>query len=230
MRYFTTMKNYDNSELISSNIKDSFFANELYDNYRIKKNIEFCENDKSFQNYFTRTKYWNKKLNEKGNICINLALESIIFFNKWITTLDNYFSYATQISLSCSMENPKLMDSGLDLEIDLILHELTYLYIDFEERLNENLTLAREKFFENENFQRMLKDINIPFTFADGTLFSANSEDMKNLNKNISQYELIYISITLIIDVLILCLLIIMIFVNEKAKNILVFLGNILKK
>ena len=230
MRYFTTMKNYDNSELISSNIKDSFFANELYDNYRIKKNIEFCENDKSFQNYFKRTKYWNKKLNEKGNFCINLALESIIFFNKLVTTLDNYFSYVTQISLSCSLENPKLIDSGLDLEIDLILHELTYLYIDFEERLNENLTLAREKFFENENFQRMLRDINIPFTFADGTLFSATSEDMKNLNKNISQNEVIYISITLIIDILILCSLIIMIFFNEKAKNILVFLGNILKK
>ena len=76
----------------------------------------------------------------------------------------------------------------------------------------------------------MLRDINIPFTFAEGTLFSATSEDMKNLNKNISQYELIYISITLIIDVLILCLLIIMVFFNEKAKNILVFLGNILKK
>ena len=230
MRYFTTMKNYDNSELISSNVRDSFFANELYDNYRIKKNIEFCQNDKFFENYFKNSKYWNKKLNEQNNFCINLSLKSINFFYKWINTLEYYYSYASQIATACNMENPKLIDSGLDLEIDLILHELTYLYIDFEESVNENLTIARQKFFENENFQRMLKDINIPFTFAAGTFFSSASEDMMYLNKNITQKELIYISITLVIDAIALCLLIIMLYFNEKSKDILVFIGNIIKK
>ena len=63
MDYFSTMERYDNSELISNSIKDSLFAKELKDNYRIKKNIEFCENDEFFKKYFLRSKNNNKKLN-----------------------------------------------------------------------------------------------------------------------------------------------------------------------
>ena len=55
--YFTKMKNYENNDLISSNIKDSLFAKKLYDNYRIKKNIEFCKKDIFFQQYFQNSNY-----------------------------------------------------------------------------------------------------------------------------------------------------------------------------
>ena len=228
--YFRNMKNYDNSELLSSNIKDSFFANELYDNYRIKKNIEFCENDSFFQKYFSKTKYWNQKLNENNRFCLNAALGGVIFYNKWISTLSDYFAYVEQMTIACVDENVKIDESGLDLEIDLILHELTYLYLDFEERVNTNITDARIKFFENENLIRMLRDMNVPLTLASGALYSATNEDMNNLNNYISNMELVFINLTYAIDFIYLCFLIFMMISNEKSKKILVFISKILKK
>ena len=230
MTYFTSMKNYENSELISNNIKDSFFANELYDNYRLKKNIEFCENDEFFKDYFLDSKKLNKYLNEQNNFCINSALEGSSFFNSWITTFDTFLDYVSQIALACRNENIKISESGLDLEIDLILHELTYLYIDFEERKKSNLTFARNQFFENENFIRMLKDMNIPFTLAIGSLFSVTDKDLNQLNKKISFYETVFIIITLFVDIFFLCFLIAFILYNEKTKKTLVFIGQIIKK
>ena len=230
LTYFTQFKNYEKSELISSSLKDSLFANKLYDNYRIKKNIEFGENDKFFKGYFTQTRIWNKKLNEKELFCINSALGAVLFYNKWISTLDTYFSYADIISNSCTDENEKINESGLDLEIDLILHEITYLYIDFEGRMDIDIKDARKQFFENGNFIRMLKDMNIPFTLAEGSIYSAIYTDMNNLNEYISFFEIIFINITFLINFVILAFLIIIFIVNEKCKKILVFISKIFKK
>ena len=230
MTYFTQFKNYENSDLIPSSIKDSLFANKLYDNYRIKKNIEFSENDNFFKGYFTQTKLWNKKLNEKEYFCINAALGGVLFFNKWISTLDTYYFYMEIITNSCNDENGKINESGLDLEIDLILHELTYLYIDFEGRMNSDVNAARKQFFENENFIRMLKDMNIPFTFAGGTIYSAINTDMNNLNRYISFFEIIFNIITYFVNFVFLVFLMIMLIVNEKSKKILVFISKIFKK
>ena len=230
MTYFTQMEKYENSELIPINMIDSAFTNELYDNYRIKKNIEFCENDEFFKGYFEKTKYWNKELNEQNNFCVNAGLGGILFFNKWINTLDTFYSYVDQLAISCQQENKNISEYGLDLEIDLILHELTYLYIEFEERIKVDISYARKQFFGNTNFMRMLKDMNIPFTFGAGTLFSSTKEDLNQLNTYISNYEIIFIMITYIIDALFLCSVISMIIFNEKIKNILIFVGKILKK
>ena len=42
LTYFTKRKGYDKSELISTNMNPSYFMNKLYDNYRLKKNLDFC--------------------------------------------------------------------------------------------------------------------------------------------------------------------------------------------
>jgi hypothetical protein len=233
MSYFKKMKNYDKSELLSSNVKDSFFANELYDNYRIKKNLEFCENDNFFKGYFAKTKYWNKKLNENKQYCINAGLGGVIFYNKWISNLTDFFQYVDTITVSCKAENEKINDSGLDLEIDLILYELTYLYLNFEEKVNinnTNIIEARNNFFKNENINRILRDMNLPFTFASGTLYSATNEDMNNLNNFISNMELVFIILTYTIDGIFICFLILMIISIEKNKNILIFIAKTIKK
>jgi hypothetical protein len=230
MSYFKKMKNYDKSELLSSNVKDSFFANELYDNYRIKKNLVFCESDNFFKNYFSQTKYWSKRLNEKDNFCINAGLGGVLFYNKWISNLTDFFQYVDTITVSCKAENEKINDSGLDLEIDFILYELTYLYLDFEEKVNINITEARNNFFKNENINRILRDMNLPFTFASGTLYSATNEDMNNLNNFISNMELVFIILTYTIDGIFICFLILMIISIEKNKKILIFIAKTIKK
>ena len=125
------------------------------------------------------------------------------------------------ITISCNDENGKINESGLDLEIDLILHELTYLYIDFEGRMNSDVNAARKQFFENENFIRMLKDMNIPFTFAGGTIYSAINTDMNNLNRYISFFEIIFNIITYFVNFVFLVFLMIMLIVNEKSGIIM---------
>jgi len=80
LTYFTTLKGYDQSELIATSMNASYFMNKLYDNYRLRKNLEFCENDNSFKSHFTHTKYWSKKLNEKNSYCSNAALGGCLFF------------------------------------------------------------------------------------------------------------------------------------------------------
>ena len=229
MTYFTKFKNYDKSELISSNIKESIFFNEIYDNYRIKKNLEYCKSDPYIKNYFKNTKIWSKKLNEKNNFCINAAIKGVNFFNHLIDTLDLYFEYAEQQALSCYQENEKMNESGLDLEIDFILQELTHLYMDFEER-QSNITFARQKFFESDNLIRILTDMNLPFTFTSGALFLAVNEDLNQLIQIFINYELILIIICYVVDALFLSFIIIMIIFNEKNKNILVFIKQILNK
>ena len=196
----------------------------------LKKNIEFGENDNFFKNYFAETKLWNKKLNEKEKFCINAALGGVLFYNKWISTLDVYFTYMEIITNACNDENAQINNSGLDLEIDLILHELTYLYIDFEGSMDSDIDEARKQFFENEDFIRIIKDINIPFTFAEGSIYSAIYTDMNNLNKFISFFEIIFNDITYFINFVFLVFLIIIFIVNEKSKKILVFIYKIFKK
>ena len=61
-------------------------------------------------------------------------------------------------------------------------------------------------------------------------LFSVTDKDLNHLNKNISFYEIIFIVITLFIDVFFLFFLIVMILYNEKMKKTLVFIGKIIKK
>ena len=229
LTYFTEINNYDKSELISHSIKDSFFANEIYDNYRIKKNIEYCQSDPYINGYFKNIKFWSKKLNEKNNFCINAAIKGVNFFNKLIDTLDLYFEYAEQQALYCSKENEKISETGLDLEIDFILQESTYLYIDFDER-KSNLTYARKEFFESENFIRILKDMNLPFTFTSGTIFLSINEDLDELIHTFIYYEVIFFIIYYTADALFLIFIIIMITSNEKNKNILVFIKKILNK
>lgn len=229
MQYFTNMKNYEISELISSNIKDSYFANRLYDNYRIQKNIEYCENDKFFKGYFSSTKNMKKKINEK-DFCIHTSYETVHFYRDFMQSLYEFFSYAESLAISCYKENEKLNDSGLELEIDLVLYELTNLYLEFEERMKTDINKARQLFFQNENFLRILKDMNIPFSLGIGALFGTVKVDMNNLIEFISFYEIFFISLSFILEILFLLYLIFIVIYIEKSKNILLYISKILKK
>ena len=229
MVYFTRKKNYEESELISSNIKDSYFSNILNDNYRIRKNIEYCQNDKFFKGYFSLTKNMNKKLAEK-NFCISTSYETVHFYNEQMTSLYEFFSKAETLAISCYNENEKLNESGLDLEIDLILYELTKLYLEFEDRMKTDIDKARQLFFQNDDFSRILKDMNIPFSMGISALFGTVKVDMDNLISFISFYEIFFISLSFVLEILFLLYLMFIIFLIEKSKKILFYIAKILKK
>ena len=207
----------------------SYFMNKLYDNYRIKKNLEYCENDNSFKRYFSETKYWIKKLNEKNNYCLNAGLGGALFFNKGVTLVSQYFIFVNHMSFSCKEEGEKLDESGLDLEMDFILQELTYMFIDFEQQMKINLTQARNKFFGNQNNLRILKDMNVPLSFGSGTLYSSVDKDIKEMNNYISNYELIFVAIFYVIDILFSIYIFAIISINEKDKNTLSYITKIMQ-
>ena len=96
--------------------------------------------------------------------------------------------------------------------------------------MKTNLTNARNIFFGGiNNNLRILKDMNVPFSFATGTLYSAVSKDMEELNNYISRYEIIFIVIIFIIDGLFLLYIFTIIVLNEKDKNILTFVSKVMK-
>jgi hypothetical protein len=231
-KYFSKFKGYENSELIPNNIENSYFANVLYDCYKIKKNIKHCEKDSFIKHYFKEIKFWNQKLSEQNNFCINSCLGSLLFFNSLTTKLEEFFFGVNVIATSCLEESAKINENGLDLEIDYILSEITSLYLDFVQRLKSNIdiNLARKNFFENNNFKNIIKDINLPFQLALGTIYSSLSNDINKLNNYESFLEIAFICVTFFADVLFLIFLLLMIYFNESDKNILIFISKILKK
>ena len=230
LTYFTKRKGYDKSELISTNMNPSYFMNKLYDNYRLKKNLDFCENDDYFGGHFAQTKLWVKKLNEKNNFCINSGLGGALFFNKdTISDVNTYFSFVDQMAISCKEEGEKLDESGLDLEMDFVLLELTYMFSDFEQQMKIDLTTARNMFFGNSNNLRILKDMNVPFSFASGTIYFTVDKDMNDLTNYISKFELIFIVITFIIDGLFLLYIFWIVTINEKDKNTILYITKIIQ-
>ena len=230
LTYFTKRKGYDKSELISTNMNPSYFMNKLYDNYRLKKNLDFCENDDYFGGHFAQTKLWVKKLDEKNNFCINSALGGALFFNKdTISDVNTYFSFVDQMAISCKEEGEKLDESGLDLEMDFVLLELTYMFSDFEQQMKIDLTTARNMFFGNSNNLRILKDMNVPFSFASGTIYFTVDKDMNDLTNYISKFELIFIVITFIIDGLFLLYIFWIVTINEKDKNTILYITKIIQ-
>ena len=230
LRYFQNFENYDYSELISSDIDDSLFANRLYDCLKVRKNIEYCENSNLMKNNLIKTSLWNKRLNEQNNFCINACLGGLTYFNNWIIKLDIYFTYINKVTLICIEQSEKINESGLDIQIDYFLHELTYLYLDYVKIIKANITEARTKFFENENFKIILKDINIPYVYASGAFYNSIYDDMINLTKHISFFNSIFILVIFFIDGLFLIFLIFMIILNGINKKILIFITKIIKK
>ena len=135
-----------------------------------------------------------------------------------------------QMSIHCRLEGEKLEESGLDLEIDFVLQELSYMYTDFEQRMKTDLNEARNMFFWNTNNLRILKDMNVPFSFGSGAIYSAVDVDMKDFTNNVSKYEIIFLIIIFIIDGLFLLYIFYIITINEKDKNIIIFIAKILQK
>ena len=95
-----------------------------------------------------------------------------------------------------------------------------------------DLNTARNNFFSgpNSNNLRILKDLNVPFSFATGAIYTAVNKDMDELNNYISKYEIIYLVITFIIDGLFLVYIFIIVSFNEKDKNILVFVTKVMQR
>ena len=104
------------------------------------------------------------------------------------------------------------------------------MFSDFEQQMKENLTIARNKFFGNPNNLRIMKDMNVPFSFGSGAFYSAVDRDMKELTNYISKFELIFIIIIFIIDGLFLLFIFWIIALNERDKNILIYIAKIIQR
>ena len=134
------------------------------------------------------------------------------------------------MAVACREEGEKLDESGLNLEIDFVLQELTYMYSDFEQQMKIDLNLARKMFFGDSNNLRILKDMNVPFSFASGTIYYAVDKDMNDLTNYISKFELIFIVITFIIDGLFLLYIFWIVTLNEKDKNAFLYITKIIQR
>ena len=103
------------------------------------------------------------------------------------------------------------------------------MYSDFEHQMKIDLTSARNMFFGNPNNLRILKNMNVPFSFASGTIYSTIDKDMNDLTKYISKYELIFIVITFIIDGLFLLYIFWIVTLNEQDKKTILYITKIIQ-
>ena len=228
MSYFTKLKDYDNSDLISSNFNDSYFTNILIDNLQIKRNIEYSLQDIKNKNRFTQYKIWNQRLNNEGYFCYNAAIGSIRLAAPYIKDISDFFKLVDDLAQSCQEGNEKIDETGLDLELKYIYQEFTYTFTDFCD--NENKTEARKKFYEDSDMKRIINDMNLPFQYAFNVLTFFVREDMTNISKSIINDELLRIIINYVLSVCIVLFVASLMYLTEKDKKLLEFLVKILKR
>ena len=228
MNYFTKLDGYDNSDLISANFNDSLFANILIDNLRIKKNIEFSLQDKNHKKYFAEYKKWNQKLNDNGYFCYNAALGSRRLTDLEPLNISNFFENVDIMAEICYNCNQKIIDEGLDLELNYIYQELTYAFVDF---CGENdLEKARDKFYKDSDVQRIINDMKLPFKLAFDTLTVSVVQDMKTISGIIIRDEVYNLVGTYIFGFFLMLALSSFAYFTDKDKILFEFLAKILQK
>ena len=228
MTYFTKLKGYDNSDLLSSDFINSYYTDILIDNLRIKKNIEFSLKNSKYKNHFTEYKSWNQKLNDEGYFCYNAAIGSIKLSKPPIPNISYFFGLVDDLAGNCYEGSEKIDETGLNIELNYIFQELSYAFVDFCS--NENKVEARRKFYRNSDIKRIINDMNMPFQYAFNVLTFSAREDMINISESIIKNESFSITIIYALSVFIVFFVIMFIYFTEKDKKLLVFLAKILKK
>ena len=149
--YFKVNSLYYSDDIMNKYFKNNFFGELLRDNYRINYNY----NNYLFQeknNFFFNTNHWDKLLNTGGYFCIYASIgQRLAFYDG-----ENVYDFIKEVeygALQCKEENSGINDSGVKLEINYIIQELTNSYIEFitYNNSNMNITEAKTHFFNSND-------------------------------------------------------------------------------
>ena len=227
LTYFKVNSLYYSDDIMNKYFKNNFFGELLRDNYRLNYNY----NNYLFQeknNIFINTKHWEKLLNTGGYFCIYATIAEK-FDSYEGNNIYDFIKEVEYSALNCKEENAGINESGVKLEINYILQELTNRYIEFitYNNSNKNLSEARTNFFNSNDIKKIFREmedaiivyyyINIKVVYQDFQL---------KINKHIKVQIFYDICLFLFMILITICFLFAIIKV-EKYKNLFAYFSEL---
>jgi hypothetical protein len=229
LTYFELNSLYYSEDIMNRYLKNSFFGKLLKDNLRINYNLANYLHQKQ-NNMFKITRDMDKKLNKAGYFCIYAGIGDIMNNQE---ELENYefIKKVENKSLSCIKDNLGINDSGIELEINYILNEMTNKYIEFITYNSSSIDLeqARENFFGSADIKRIFGDIQYPFVMYYNTIIYTINLDFENQKNTILKRQNLFTFVLIIINIAIILYLIFSIKKDEKYKEMFFYFSGLPK-
>ena len=226
LKYFQINSLYYSQEMMDTYFKNNFYGNILKDNLKLKYNLE---------NYLYGNKYgifknvqkWEDLLNTLGSFCINYAVGGVFYTEgaKSLSEYDSFYDILEQVNSNsqyCKSETAGIKDSGIKIETNFLLQEITSRYIEFidsDKSTEEKLDKARANFIFSKNVVKIFNNAKMYFVTYFNIITKALKDDFDEQHKYLANEQIITSAIFLLINIEILIGLIISIMKEEKYKK-----------
>ena len=229
LTYFELNSIYYSEDIMNRYFKNHFFGKLLKDNLRINYNLaNYLHQEEN--NMFKITRDMDKKLNKAGYFCIYAGIGDTMNNQEELENY-NFIKKAENRALSCIKDNHGINDSGIELEINYIINEITNKYIEFITFNSSSIDLeqARENFFGSADIKRIFGDIQYPFVMYYNTIIYTINLDFENQKNTILKRQNLFTFILFIINIAIILFLIFSIKKDEKYKEMFLYFSGIPK-
>jgi hypothetical protein len=224
LKYFSIDSLYYSEEMLKNFFQGNFYGQLLKDNLKLKYNLENYLYNK--YSTFKNVQYWETMLNSIGDFCINLPKGLLLSggedINKNISNLYDFMQQINDHAVICKTQSTGMKDSGVKIEFNFILQEITTKYIEFimyNKTTDESLNKARENFLDNEGYRKVIIDLEMYFGFYFDTIAYAIRQDFKNQNNDTTNRQIIYSILFLIVNVVMIIALLVIFTKEEKYKK-----------
>ena len=235
IKYFTIDSLYYSEEMMQKYFQNNSFSQILKDNLKLKYNLEnyLYNNEYSL---FQNVQNWETLFNTMGDFCINLPKGEILSSKSNFTT--NYSNLYELISLInihsvlCKTQTPGMKDSGIKIEFNFILQEITTKYIEFityDKSTNEKLIRAQLNFINTTEFEKIITDMKMYFGFYFNTIVYAIKKDFEKQNDEMTNNILMYSGLFFIVNIGIIISMMFIFSKGEKYKKLFRYFSTIPK-
>jgi len=235
LQYFTIDSLYYSEEMLQKYFKDNIYGQLLKDNLKLKYNLENYLYNNQYS-LFKNVQCWETMLNTVGDFCINLGKGVIISGNENsmpnATNLYEFMQTINYHSVLCKTQTPGMKDSGIKIEFNFILQEITTKYIEYliyNRTSVDSLSQARQNYMNNTDFEKIITDVKFYLIFYFNIISYAVKKDFENENNEAIKNQIIYSTLFLIINIEIVISLIFIFFKVEKYKKLFSYFSTIPK-
>ena len=222
LNYYKYDLDYEKASQIQF-FSDSYYSNLFLENIVIKQYIDkFIAKPLNSLSYI---KEWQIKFTTKNYFCLYSSLGETIFKNEKYDTIINFFEDVNYNVKICNIANDNINEYGIEVEYDFFYQEITNLYQDFY--YMENNDDMKNKILNDNDKNRMISDIQIPFRFVSNSFGYWFLNDLINLmNSGIKLHEKYFIIIIVISFIMIIVVYIIQ-KVNYDMKMLILFFSKL---
>ena len=235
LEYFKIDSLYYSEEMLKTFFPGNAFGQLLKSNLKLKYNLEnYLYNNK--YSLFQNVQYWEAMLNTMGEFCINLSMgnlaSSTSTFTSNYSSLYEFMQLLNTNAQICKSETPGMKDSGIKIEFNFILQEITTRYIEFviyDKTSYEKLNQARKNFVDTAEFEKVIADIKMYFSLYFNIIVSALKKDFEKQNDELTNNQIIYSGLFFIINIELIISMIFIFSKGEKYKKLFRYFSTIPK-